>query len=79
MKHRAVRSRPRTIDEVDLDLEDAIEAFRRAYKLVAHGQVGVRVVKHQGTAVGHSVSVDPMTPDDVLAVMTMKPRKEGGH
>ncbi len=73
-----MKSRPRTIEEVDLELEEAIEQFRRACKRVRHGQGVVRVTKHQDLVIEKHVALDDMTPIDIERLMTARPKRRRG-
>ena len=69
------KSRPRALEEVDLELEEAIEQFRRACKRIRHGQVGVKVTKIGNLVVEKHVELDDMTPADVERLMTARPTR----
>ena len=70
------RPRPRTLEEVDVELEQAIEAFRTCCNRVEHGRVHLVVERHRSVTVDHHVSRDLETTEDLERVMTTRPHKE---
>lgn len=76
---RYERRRPQTLDDVDVDLEEAIEAFRLCCDRVEHGRVHLTVERHKWLTIGHRVGRDPMTTQDLERVMTDRPHKEAAR
>ena len=70
------RPKPHTLDEVDVELEQAIEAFRTCCQRVDHGRVHLVVERDRALTIGHRVDRDPLTTDDLERVMCERPHKE---
>lgn len=69
--------RPRTLDEVDVGLEDAIDALRSYCRHVPHGRVFLEVERHRDVTFAHHLDRDALTRADVLGVMREMPHREG--
>lgn len=66
----------RDLDEVDVELEEAVKRLRDRVGKMADGRVIVVVERKRRVTIGHSVQVDGMLTEEIERVMTEKPRKE---
>jgi len=73
------KPRPKTLDEVDVDLEQAIEAFRTCCDHVDHGRVHLVVERHGNLTIAHRVDRDDTITEDIERVMTERPHKEAAR
>lgn len=67
---------PRSLDDVDAELEEAIQRFRSRIEHVAKGRVTLTVERLGRLTVDYHVDSDPMTTREVARVMQEVPRKE---
>jgi diphthamide synthase (EF-2-diphthine--ammonia ligase) len=66
--------RPHSLEEVDVELEEAIERLRDKVRHIRHGRVIVTVERFRAETVGYRVGVDPMTEDDMERLMREPPQ-----
>lgn len=60
-------------NEIDVDLELAIDRFRNACRKTAHGRVRLEVERFDGLTTGADLEWEPMTMRDVERVMQERP------
>jgi hypothetical protein len=67
---------PHTLDDVDLELEEAIDAFRRLCARVTDGRVNVEVERFHGVVVDHHVGSSRERTVEIERVMRERPHKD---
>lgn len=67
-------SKPKSFEEIDLELEEAIERLRDRVRRLTRGRVIAVVERVGAVTVCYRVDVDPMTEGDVERLMQEKPR-----
>lgn len=75
--HTKGAHRPRSLDEVDVELEEALAAIRTRAQRLPRGRVIAVIERQDRVTVGHRVEVDQLTEADVEQVMTERPRRRG--
>lgn len=65
----------RDLDEVDVELEEALDAIRTRARRLSRGRVIAVIERQDRVTVAHRVEVDQLTDGDLERVMTEKPRK----
>ena len=66
--------RPKSLEEVDVELEEAIERLRDRVRHVSHGRGIVVVERFRDETMGYRLEVDPMTEAEVQWLMQAKPK-----
>ncbi|MBN1319623.1 MAG: hypothetical protein JXA87_02175 [Thermoleophilia bacterium] len=73
MNNHGVNSR-RDLTTIDVELERAKQALEKAASRVSHGRITVTVERYDRATIGHRLEVDQLTEDDLVRIMTEKPR-----
>lgn len=71
-----MKRKPANLSEVDVDLEQAIAEFRNACDRLDHGRVHLTVDRYDGLTIGHYLSRDHLTTEDIARLMVERPHKE---
>lgn len=64
----------RSLDDVDIELEQALDAIRARVQRLARGRVIAVIERQDRVTVAHRVDVDQLTTRDVERLMTEPPR-----
>ena len=68
-----MKCKPRTLDDVDLELETCIERIRDRVERTERGRVIAVIERKERITIGHTVGVDALLGEDWVCVMTEKP------
>lgn len=66
--------KPIALEEVDVELEEAIDALRYYCQSQPHGRVFLEVERRHNVSFAYHLSRDAMTREDVLGVMREVPK-----
>jgi hypothetical protein len=69
-------NKPRSLTEIDVDLENALAEMRRRCDRLEHGRVILVVDRHGSMTIGHRTSVEHLLAEDIERIMTERPHKE---
>ena len=75
--HQRALHRPRSLDDVDVMLEAAIDELRRHCDRLGHGRIHLWVDVDGRRVTGHELGFDRETSEDIDRVMREPPRKGG--
>jgi hypothetical protein len=65
--------KPRTLDEVDIDFENAVDELRRRKARFPYGRIHLVIEQIAGLTTYHHVEGEPHTTEDIERVMRGKP------
>jgi hypothetical protein len=67
--------KPANLFDVDVDLELAISDLRGYCSRLPHGRVILAVTRYDKVTIGHDLTVDRLTADEIERLMREKPRR----
>lgn len=70
-----MKRRAKSFDEVDVELEEALDRIRDRVERTEHGRVIAVIERQERVTTGHRVHVDGMLTRDMELIMAEKPRK----
>ena len=75
----SAKHKPRSLDEVDVELETAIERIRDRVARTERGRVIAVIEREDRVTVAHRVQVDGLTEGDIERTMQERPRRIDDH